>query len=547
MVWYFIGSALGVIGAIGSDRFLWFNQSHHIFYWFVGIGFVGFGLTIFGVSYLLIDRVNQYQWFCGKKPAFRNRYIHLLCRNLLNLLGAMALSFALLGISFYSKNQIHDLRDYFLSLIQSEGIELQISPNESNTETNQSFVFMYSNGLTVSYRMSSKLLAQSIKERFGSMQRTSNTSVVKPVWFNVHNSLLGKFQRLSGSGNLDPGGFLAALLLGNRDMLDQRIMVLFRQAGLLHILALSGFHLGLILGVSTRVATWYQHIIPKIAKKGFLPPFWFTRLLEHLGRWLVLCFCIIYCLVAIPGPGLYRAALMAGFMQIQKLLNLRSNFWHGYWLSMIVLLLADPDYITHWGFILSYLALFGLVWAAKPLEGVVKPFLGRFLAWYGSTGIAAVWATIPFFLATTYQAQGLAINGIMVGPLMGWVVTLWAFLGALWLILPLPQIDNILSSLGQATYVLLLQGRLVPALSIPPLVLLSIWVLVGVLIGVYQYWYSGSNDNRLRLSSVSAQFPGTPGIFYEKAIWPKLHDQSESSRKNCFLSNRTTGSTEPPK
>lgn len=65
----------------------------------------------------------------------------------------------------------------------------------------------------------------------------------------MRNSASASAALLCGSASADdPHGLAEALLLGNRDRIDQRTYEAFRQTGLLHIVSLSGMHLAIFAG-----------------------------------------------------------------------------------------------------------------------------------------------------------------------------------------------------------------------------------------------------------------------------------------------------------
>ncbi|NCN05955.1 MAG: hypothetical protein GW949_10020 [Spirochaetales bacterium] len=323
-----------------------------------------------------------------------------------------------------------------------------------------------------------------------------------------------------------PGAFLQALLLGDRQSLDPRVMVLFRQAGILHILALSGFHLNLLLSGTLPLRKAYDWTLTQLSKHSRMPPLWLTRLVEASGFLVLSTILLVYCTIAVPGPGLFRAALMAIVSLGWGFLKYPGGFWAGYWGSMVVLLLLDPTFLEHWGFILSYLSLGGLVLFSGPIFLALRTIVGDFVARYLSTGLAAVWITTPFFLATTFESEGLIVNGIIAGPLVGWVVTLWAALGFLWLLFQLPLISHLLGYVALGTEKILLGIRVIPPLGGEIFLVGGLWLGLGGLIGGWYLWYGAVREPRLRLPPLSARFPGGPRFLDEEAIRAKLHDQS---------------------
>ncbi len=136
------------------------------------------------------------------------------------------------------------------------------------------------------------------------------------------------------------GGLLLALISGSREYTDSSISDAFRNAGLSHILALSGMHLSLFAGLSEKSAG-------KLAGKRFSPYLsmsaaflfvWFAGFSPSLRRALI-CMSIGFC------------ASLFGFMTTPlKTLSL----------AFIIHILISPEDSGSLAFMLSYLALCGV-------------------------------------------------------------------------------------------------------------------------------------------------------------------------------------------
>ena len=342
----------------------------------------------------------------------------------------------------------------------------------------------------------------------------------------IRGAVIARFSLLESSSTavLDPGAFLSALLLGDRSALDPRVSFLFREAGVLHILALSGFHLGLLMGLIRPISSGYKRGMVYLSAKRTMPAPWMYRGIETFASVLLLLILGLYCSIALPGPGLFRAALMVGVSQTGRMVKVNISVWESFWISFIVLLTLDPGYVGHWGFALSYLALGGLLLGSSPIQRFVRQGTGWFPGWYVSSGIAAVWGTLPFFLIF-HPTMGLVLNGILLGPFLGWVVTLWAILGGLWLCIPVSLVQSLISLLATFTRVLLLSGRIIPAIQGEFVWVLGwgLWLFFAYLIARSHSWYGVHHHDRLRFPSVPPVFPGSPGFFHEKKVRTKLY------------------------
>lgn len=137
-----------------------------------------------------------------------------------------------------------------------------------------------------------------------------------------------------------------ALLLGQRQDMDKDTTASYTNAGVVHILAISGLHFTLLfLGLNWLLAPlkrlrygYIMHFIVIIAHM------WFFALITGLSASVV------------------RAVVMFSFVLTGELINRRANIYNSLAVSMLVLLLAKPNFLFDAGFQLSYLAVFAIVW-----------------------------------------------------------------------------------------------------------------------------------------------------------------------------------------
>ena len=141
-------------------------------------------------------------------------------------------------------------------------------------------------------------------------------------------------------------GIAKALILGVKDGLDNEIREAYAAAGAMHVLAVSGLHVGIIYLIIS-----------------FL--FSFTKKLPG-GNWLhaVLCLLIIwiYALVTGLSPSVLRAATMFSFIIVAQAARRQTNIYNTLAASAFFLLCLDPYLIVSVGFQLSYLAVAGIVY-----------------------------------------------------------------------------------------------------------------------------------------------------------------------------------------
>ena len=162
-------------------------------------------------------------------------------------------------------------------------------------------------------------------------------------------------EKLEASGlNDNPRGVIEALVLGQRQNVDPEVTKSFRDAGVIHILALSGLHVGIIL------------LILRVLTKRILR--------MKYGRWIqsvVLIFLLwSFALLTGMSPSIMRAVTMFSFVAIGLNLKRKGSVYHSLTLSAFVLLLFDPRLLFQVGFQLSYMAVFSIVLIQPVLAGL---------------------------------------------------------------------------------------------------------------------------------------------------------------------------------
>jgi competence protein ComEC len=154
------------------------------------------------------------------------------------------------------------------------------------------------------------------------------------------------------SGDPAWGGLALALLLGIRDSLDTGIASMYRDAGCSHILALSGMHLAVLVA-----------LISFLLKRPLG-----LRASAMSGALIILA----YCYIVGPLPSLNRAALMYLLGVIAVLGMLKKDPLLLLCMAFLVQLALTPRAGLSLSFILSYLALAGILIIGEPLNGIFK-------------------------------------------------------------------------------------------------------------------------------------------------------------------------------
>jgi competence protein ComEC len=163
-------------------------------------------------------------------------------------------------------------------------------------------------------------------------------------YINVIKSKLLKSYQID-SFKKDNYNLLMALLFGEKTELSKELSNSYTQAGIIHILAISGLHIALIYGI----VLWLTKPLQRV-KKGKIYIFFISL--------SVLWF---YAILAGFSASIVRAAVMFSIIALAKILNRQSNIYNSLALSALFLLLYNPNYLFDVGFQLSFAAVLSIV------------------------------------------------------------------------------------------------------------------------------------------------------------------------------------------
>ena len=171
-----------------------------------------------------------------------------------------------------------------------------------------------------------------------------NTNQFKQFIINARNKILS-ILRKNLPPNKDELGIAEALLIGYTSDLDRDLVKAYSNTGVVHIIAISGMHLGLIY----ILLGWIFSRIPGIKKSKILQlVFMLTSL------WL-------FAILTGAAASVIRSAVMFTFIAIGKTVSKKSSIFNSMAASAFVMLCYNPYFLWDVGFQLSYLAVIGII------------------------------------------------------------------------------------------------------------------------------------------------------------------------------------------
>lgn len=218
------------------------------------------------------------------------------------------------------------------------------------------------------------------------------------------------------TGTPETRGVLAALLVGDRSGIPAKTRDDFNRAGLGHLLAISGLHMGTIAASAFFVFSWALSRV-----SVFLRAAW-TRKASAI---LTLFPVIFYGLLAGMSPSTQRAVIMAGIFLLAFLLERDHDPTNTLAVAALLILLVHPPALFSASFQLSFAAVFAIVCGIShiSMKRAVEGALRRRLVDSLLVTVLAVLGTLPLIMYYFNQVSlvGIASNFFVVPP-VGFIV-----------------------------------------------------------------------------------------------------------------------------
>ena len=201
----------------------------------------------------------------------------------------------------------------------------------------------------------------------------------------------------------------SALLLGYRDYLDEDLQREFAGAGAMHILCVSGLHVGIIF-LALNILLGFLKKLPR----------------GRIIKTIVIIF-LIWFYAAITGfsPSVMRASTMFSFVAVGQSFSRSTNIYNTLAASALFLVILDPFIINRIGFQLSYIAVISIVWL-QPMFYKLLYFKNPVLDYFWgiiTVSLAAQLGTGPLALYYFNQFPNyFLLTNLAVIPLTGLII-----------------------------------------------------------------------------------------------------------------------------
>lgn len=276
--------------------------------------------------------------------------------------------------------------------------------------------------------------------------------------------------------NYDTWAFLSATVAGDPSALDPEERTQFSRAGLAHILALSGLHVAIIVALGAIL------LLPLRLVAG-----------RRVQSVVLLLLIWIYAGMTGMSTSVVRASLMISLALIAVSFDMRHSPLNSLCVAALIIAVLDPAQVFTIGFVLSFLAVAGiLIFAVHLTPGVNKHRWIRCPAGLIAASVGATIFTAPVvaYCFHTFPVAFLPAN-LLAGPLLtflvagGALLALCASLGISWPWMAgildkthgmLQQVSHTVASWDWACVDALFLHPLTPWLLLMAVVLLAFWM-----------------------------------------------------------------------
>lgn len=245
--------------------------------------------------------------------------------------------------------------------------------------------------------------------RYTYLKVKKNKKTQKGIAFGIREKINTSLKTHNFS--LEELAIINAILLGQRNNISTEVFESYRDAGAIHILAVSGLHIGIILLLLNFILLPLESI-----KNG-----------KYIKLFLVVLFLWMYAFIAGMSASVVRAVTMFSAISIGMVSNRPSSVKHSLVVSLFILLLIHPLFLFDVGFQLSYIAVFSIVWLHPYFDKLWKPkhkiinYFWKLL----SISFAAQLGILPLSLYYFHQFPGLFfLSSLVIIPFLGIILGL---------------------------------------------------------------------------------------------------------------------------
>lgn len=172
---------------------------------------------------------------------------------------------------------------------------------------------------------------------------SNNGNFLFSMAYGLREKAMSVYKKSGISG--DEFAILTALTLGVKDYLSDEIVESYSDSGAMHVLAVSGLHVGIIMLVVSRLLSFMNK----------------RRYLLVLQSIIIIVLIWIFAMITGLAPSVSRASLMVTFILVGKISRKKPSIYNTIAASAFIILLMNPQALFQVGFQLSYIAVISII------------------------------------------------------------------------------------------------------------------------------------------------------------------------------------------
>ncbi len=230
-----------------------------------------------------------------------------------------------------------------------------------------------------------------------------NPFFIWQVALNLRQQILDAYKK-----NLLPqqAAVLSGITIGERSGLTTYIQKIFIDAGVMHVLVVSGSNVAFVAVIF----------------------FWIFRSILRLKKKISLCLLIpiilLYAMITGANPPVLRATIMTLIVIFALLLSRNADIYQGIFLAALIILIYNPLTLFEAGFQMSFVATLGIIYFFPIFQSVMKIHkLPKFFNWFLSVFLASFSAQIAIVPLMAYYFNKVSIialvSNLVILPMIG--------------------------------------------------------------------------------------------------------------------------------
>ena len=197
-----------------------------------------------------------------------------------------------------------------------------------------------------------------------------------------------------------------AVLFGDQSEIPDDVKDAYRESGIIHILTVSGLHVGFLIGIL------------------FLP-MKFSRHGKYINFSISFIVLLVYCFLCGFTPSVVRSALMGIIMLLAKMSGKNYDNLTSLSVAGLVILLTNPLSALDVGFLMSAFCVFGIFMLYPTLEKGLSYVIPHKIATYIAVSLSAQLGILPFIASFSQNLNFLSVfANLIVVPMFGIVYPL---------------------------------------------------------------------------------------------------------------------------